>query len=308
MTIMMIMISTIHCRTGLTRTGRDAILASSSGASRRKGTAITTPRHSRSTRDGERYYDWKGYPFISVTTVIKQGLPKPALERWLRDQIVKTAYRDRGILANMSMDEHTKHLSGTSSERDASASLGSSVHAQVDQMVKGKEFTPNEFVVPYAEQFLRFRDAFNPTFLLTEATVYNREYGYAGTLDAMAEIDGEICVIDYKTGKRVYPEVALQLAAYANGEFVGGPDGSEIEFPRSKRGFVLHLRPDYYELRPVSIGAGIFDTFLSALDVVRWNTTTQSTVIGEPLNERAEEDRSLGTGDGQERETGIRVR
>ncbi len=49
----------------------------------------------------------------------------------------------------------------------------------------------------------------------SEERVFNRKYRYAGTVDARAIINGEYCVIDWKTSKRVYPEYHLQVAAYA---------------------------------------------------------------------------------------------
>jgi ATP-dependent exoDNAse (exonuclease V) beta subunit len=49
----------------------------------------------------------------------------------------------------------------------------------------------------------------------SEEKLYHRKYKYAGTVDARAIINGEYCVIDWKTSKRVYPEYHLQVAAYA---------------------------------------------------------------------------------------------
>lgn len=49
----------------------------------------------------------------------------------------------------------------------------------------------------------------------SEEKLFNRKYRYAGTVDARAIINGEYCVIDWKTSKAVYPEYHLQVAAYA---------------------------------------------------------------------------------------------
>ena len=40
----------------------------------------------------------------------------------------------------------------------------------------------------------------------SEEKLFNRKYRYAGTVDARAIINGEYCVIDWKTSKAVYPE------------------------------------------------------------------------------------------------------
>jgi hypothetical protein len=50
--------------------------------------------------------------------------------------------------------------------------------------------------------------------ILIEQVVYSRRYGFAGTLDLLAEIKGKLTVVDWKTGKAVYDEAHLQNAAY----------------------------------------------------------------------------------------------
>lgn len=50
--------------------------------------------------------------------------------------------------------------------------------------------------------------------ILVEQTVYSKTYGYAGTMDLLAEVEGKLTVIDFKTGKSVYPEAHLQANAY----------------------------------------------------------------------------------------------
>ena len=49
----------------------------------------------------------------------------------------------------------------------------------------------------------------------SEEKLFHRKHKYAGTVDARAIINGEYCVIDWKTSKAVYPEYHLQVAAYA---------------------------------------------------------------------------------------------
>ena len=52
--------------------------------------------------------------------------------------------------------------------------------------------------------------------MAAEAFVWSRDYGYAGTLDLAADNgDGTVDLYDWKTSGALYPEVWLQLAAYA---------------------------------------------------------------------------------------------
>ena len=52
-------------------------------------------------------------------------------------------------------------------------------------------------------------------FLQSEEKIYSRTDHYAGTLDCAAEVNGSLCIIDWKTSKGIYPEYHLQNAAYA---------------------------------------------------------------------------------------------
>lgn len=50
-----------------------------------------------------------------------------------------------------------------------------------------------------------------------ERRIYSRRYRYSGTLDATAKVaadDKKLVLIDWKTGKSIYPEYRLQTAAY----------------------------------------------------------------------------------------------
>ena len=76
--------------------------------------------------------------------------------------------------------------------------------------------------LPTQEEALNSIDAFKAwvqeneiEWLSSEEKLYHRKHKYAGTVDARAYINGEYCVIDWKTSKAVYPEYHLQVAAYA---------------------------------------------------------------------------------------------
>lgn len=50
--------------------------------------------------------------------------------------------------------------------------------------------------------------------LVSEGTYFNEKYGYAGTIDIIARVNGQLCVIDIKTSPNVYPSYGLQVASY----------------------------------------------------------------------------------------------
>ncbi len=109
-------------------------------------------------------------------------------------------------------------------------------------------------------QWERFLAAYEPAWVMSEATVYSR-LGYAGTLDAVAHIGGRVLLLDVKSGERVYDEVALQLAAYRYAQWVDLGDHVEHPLPAVDQCAVLHLRPESYQLLEVDAGRPEFDVF-----------------------------------------------
>lgn len=223
--------------------------------------------------DSGRYYPWKEDKYVSVTTVIKEGIPKPGLNRWFIKMQAEVAAKNRKDLAKLTQVEAKQWiLDQRLSGGDEAALLGTRVHGLCEKIAEGKEVRPpTEAEKPYVDAFRQFMEDHNPVFLETESTVFNKTYGYAGTMDAVVTIDGKTYIVDYKTGKRVWPEAALQLSAYRYAEFIGRARGREDELPTSDGGIIVHIRPEGYEVIPVDTSESTFDTFLSALDVFRWN-------------------------------------
>ena len=63
--------------------------------------------------------------------------------------------------------------------------------------------------------FIKWEREFKPEWIDAERKVYCDKYQYAGTVDAVAKINGRVCVIDFKTSKKIYKPYHLQVAAYA---------------------------------------------------------------------------------------------
>jgi hypothetical protein len=233
------------------------------------------PRNSTTERGGSRSYTWPptNEVFPSVTTVLSV-LNKPALVGWAAKEVATYALENLGqlqVLNDKDPDGALALLKGSPyRKRNRAANLGSDVHRAVEAHVLEQpmpEWEPD--VAPFMRQFEQFLLDVEPEFEATEATVYSREHGYAGTLDAIASVNQQRLVLDVKTGSGVYPEFALQLAAYARADFIGMPDGQEVAMPQIEGAAVLHLRPDAFELIPTRIDAEIFMTFLSALDLFK---------------------------------------
>jgi hypothetical protein len=171
--------------------------------------------------------------------------------------------------------------------KDDAADLGSILHGAFETIAGGYG-VPDlpEGAQPYIEGFQLFWETVKPEPIRLESTIYNQEHGYAGTADLFAVIDGEICVADYKTGSSIWPEVALQLAAYANGEFIGSYRGqAEVQepVPDAKKAYAIRIAPHSFNMVPVEIGRAVYESFVSALALWRWQQNSKS-LLGEPVN------------------------
>jgi hypothetical protein len=48
----------------------------------------------------------------------------------------------------------------------------------------------------------------------TEVRLVSEAYQYGGTIDAIGRVAGERCILDWKSGEKIYPDALIQVAAY----------------------------------------------------------------------------------------------
>lgn len=164
-------------------------------------------------RRGGFYWNDEGKPYVSVTTIFKDVISKPQLMYWFGREV----YLE--VIKNPSIDERTA-LAAPYKTSESAAERGSTIHSLAESFkTTGKkiENVPAQYK-GYANALYSWIDAFHPNFLENEKRVFNDAYGYAGTLDAIIELNGQKYVIDFKTSKdgTVYQEAHLQVSAYIN--------------------------------------------------------------------------------------------
>lgn len=110
------------------------------------------------------------------------------------------------------------HYSSAEDIKNKSALHGSLVHETVQRLVVGENVTIPEEIRPAVEKFQLFNEErkifFYPEYI--ERRVWSARHRYAGTVDALAEIDGKFGVLDIKTSTGFFPEYNLQTAAYVS--------------------------------------------------------------------------------------------
>lgn len=226
----------------------------------------------RIDRGRNHSYQDAGREVDGVTSLIAEGYPRPALVGWAAREVAELAADKMGVIANMRHDEIVDFLRGAPwRERDAAANRGTEVHRLAEQLAAGEEVSVPEELTGHVDSYLRWRDQYEPTEELIERPVLNRTWRYAGTLDNLCRIHGELCLIDYKTNRSgVFAEVALQLCAYGRAEVYLDQDGTERPMPEIDRYLVLWLRSDGFDLYPVEVTEREWKTFLWVSEIGRW--------------------------------------
>lgn len=154
-----------------------------------------------------------------VTSVL-QAINKPALISWGVGQAIE--YVKSRIVPGVSLDEiEIKNMledakKNWRKQRDSAADVGKLVHTWCEQYIKGQspETPVNPLMLSCVNAFLKWNETHKPKWMETERIVYSKLHKYAGMLDAIAVINDQQFIIDFKTGSGIYPEYSYQLAAY----------------------------------------------------------------------------------------------
>ena len=208
------------------------------------------------------YEDANGKRIPGVTTILNEGLPKPGLINWAGNATAEAAVNRWDELTDMGPADRLKILKAARYEdRDAAAKRGTEVHALAEQLMLGHEVTVPDELRGHVEAYVRFLDEWSPEPVLTEVTVVNYTYGYAGTLDMIFSRGGQMILADIKTTRSgIYGETALQLAAYRYAE-VYLKDGGEHDMPDVDETWAIWVRGDGYSVIPLNTSQSVFDDF-----------------------------------------------
>ena len=101
----------------------------------------------------------------------------------------------------------------------------------------------------------------------SEKKVYSKLWNYAGTIDALARINGELYVIDFKTSAKIYKEYYLQVYGYAQAvhEMVNVGDTLLSNVEHYPKGMIVRLdkNEDRYQEAAFECEPRVFHNALS---------------------------------------------
>lgn len=235
-------------------------------------TTTTEPRLKRRNYGRGHGYQLDGEKILGVTTVI-DVLDKPALRNWYAEQAAKRAVDEWDRIAEMPVSERLDYIRwGPRDTVRAAALRGTEIHTLGDKLARGEDVdVPDEHRGP-VEAYARFLDEWQIETIASETPLVNTEHRYGGTADLWATIgvrDNATALIDVKTGKGIYSEVGLQLAAYRNANLYQPENGVEVEVPSVERVYVAHVLPDAVRMLPIIATPRVFRTFLYLLQIKR---------------------------------------
>lgn len=144
------------------------------------------------------YINEEGTEVPSATTILKI-LNKPFLTKWANFM----GFKRRKV----------EDILQESSE------IGTAVHEMIEcflmkkpYIMKASKYYTKSLLVNYLDHFISWKNAhvIIPEFM--EKKFESKRYG--GTVDFYGEVDGKKTILDFKTSKRFYSSMFLQLAAY----------------------------------------------------------------------------------------------
>ena len=246
-------------------------------------------RFVRKNQGSSHHYLLDGARIPGVTTVIGI-LDKPALVNWAARETAIYADEHWAKLSAMRSGDRIQELERARYNTNRKAVVkGNRIHALGERLAHGETVDVPLEIRSEVEAYARFLDRWQLVTVATETPVCHSEWAYGGTFDLIAQTPRYgTALMDIKTGKGVYSEVALQLNAYAAcdlrliEEQMTGPRGGklpsvwhEAPLPPIDSLLVAHVLADEVEMVPVKLDPAIFDAFLHMLEIFEtWHKRT----------------------------------
>lgn len=231
-------------------------------------TALERPFTRRNYGRGHGYRDANGEKVPGVTTILSKGLPKPALVNWASRTAAEYAVDNWDLLNDMPVSERLGMIKDApNASKKAAALRGTKLHNAAEALQTTGTAEVDQEQLPLVESYLRFVREWELSAEHVEGIVCSYSHGYAGTLDLIGTLnDGKRWLLDIKTSKGVYGDMALQLAAYRYADALID-DGVEVAMPEVDAVGIVHVRADGYDLVPLTAGKSEHRAFLYVAQV-----------------------------------------
>jgi hypothetical protein len=225
-------------------------------------------------RRGTRYYDVEGVGELPSVTTILNVIAKPALIGWARNVALEKVRLTLMESTPPSTEEEIDRLIDVAKRRpdevrDTAANFGTQAHIAIDNYLAGLPYDSTPEIEVVMDNFKAWQNESGFEIQMAEQVVYSEEHRYAGTFDGIGSLGDSLVVLDWKTSNRAYPEMGLQVAAYAKAftEMHKLPI-SEAWIIRISKDLPTANSAPFEALRVADIDKS-FDLFLAALSLWR---------------------------------------
>lgn len=254
-------------------------------------------------RSGSRFYV---HPETSIkvpgVTSVVGMLPKPFLTFWASKMTAELAVDSLDFVGRMAANDRdgaVDYLKGASRRyTKIRADVGSKAHDLFERMIRGEKiYSVHPDLEPYRLHFADFLEKVNPELVRAEDVAWSDAHEYAGSFDAILRVwldeEGKptpdrsgtphLLIVDWKTSKSTYADVALQMSAYAHADRIIDADGNNFPMTDLDGAAVLHITPDQWAFKPVAIDREVFEIFLTLRRVFIWDREISKRVIGRAI-------------------------
>lgn len=267
------------------------------------------PTRMQRSGNGHSYY-LDGEKVPGVTTILGDGLPKPALVGWAAnttaDYVVnRLRVVDGHVIADDLVDDLRAwnatrpgwaqvKIGGGELERlplarilanvrykdrDDAARRGTEVHLLAERLARGETVEVPEALRGHVDAYVRFLEEWRPRRALLERVVVNRKWRYMGKLDMIAEFPGMVwpdgspvgrALLDVKTSRS---GIFPEVGLQLEGYRNAETmlEGSgEIPMPAVDWVGAIHVTGEGYEVRRLHTTPETFRVFLYAKQLADW--------------------------------------
>ena len=231
------------------------------------------------TRSIDHAYTYEGRTYPGVTGILKVLDKSGPLMAWAARQtaeaFVATIDEIPALIANVGAEGVIKAMTSRSAwKNDEAKMLGTDVHDAADKLNRGLELGPLQPTQQkYVEHYAAWLASSGWQVKISEAYLVSPRAGYGGTLDILArDKDGRAVLADIKTGKGVYRETVLQLAAYGMAQYIQPVGVTQVyPMPTVDRYVVLHVTATGVREIEVPIGDMDRQAFYAAMTLTQWS-------------------------------------
>jgi len=166
-------------------------------------------------------YYANGEKVPSVTTILKVVSKGDALTWWAVNQTVDY-FRSQlqGEISSETLEEIFKAAKfAWKAKKEEAAGIGTIAHQWLEKHLRGEtpdELPANEAAANSVRAALDWLSQHHHEPVAIESRIYSKKFFYAGTLDYLSRVDGDLCVCDWKTSTGLWPEYFFQTAAYVH--------------------------------------------------------------------------------------------